>query len=283
MIPTRFLPLLLILLVVACQAEGETTTSHDPDDEEWIQLFNGEDLSGWAIKFNGYELGENYNNTFRVEDGLLKASFEEWEEFSDEFGHIFYEEPFSHYRIRAEYRFVGEQAPGGEGWAYRNNGLMLHSQSPESMEVEQDFPRSIELQLLGGDGEEERTTANLCTPETHVVIDGELRTEHCINSSSETYHGDQWVTVEALVLGDSLVQHIMEDEVVLEYEQPQLEEEEGPLEERLVGEGYIALQAESHPTEFRSVEVLNLKGCTDPEATNYKSYHVEPDDEQCEY
>lgn len=268
------------LLVAACSAGPDM--QHDPDEEEWIQLFNGEDLSGWDIKFTGYELGENYNNTFRVEEGLLKASYDEWEEFNGEFGHIFYEEPFSYYRIRAEYRFVGEQTPGGEGWAYRNNGIMLHSQSAESMELDQDFPRSVELQLLGGDGENERPNANLCTPGTHVVIDGELRTEHCIEADAPTYHGDQWVTVEALVLGDSLIQHILEEDVVLEYEQPQLEGE-GPLEERLISEGYIALQAESHPTEFRRVEVLNLKGCTDPEAVNYKSYYVEPDDEQCEY
>lgn len=274
----------LLLLLAACTADGSDATQQEADEEEWIQLFNGEDLEGWQIKFTGHEFGENYNNTFRVEDGLLKVSYDEWDEFDGEFGHIFYEEPFSYYRIRVEYRFVGEQVEGGEGWAFRNNGAMLHSQSPESMERDQEFPASIEYQLLGGDGEEERTTANLCTPGTHVIIDGELITQHCINSTSDTYHGDQWVTAEALVLGDSLVQHIMEGEVVLEYTQPQLDTDEDlDLEERLASEGYIALQAESHPTHFRRVEVLNLVGCTDPEATNYKAYYVRSDEASCVY
>ena len=232
---------------------------------EWIQLFNGKDLSGWDIKISGYELNDNYKNTFRVEDGLLKVSYDEYEDFNGEFGHLFYHEKFSHYILRVEYRFVGEQVPGGPDWALRNNGAMLHSQSAESMGLDQDFPVSIEAQLLGGTGEGERTTANLCTPGTHVVMEGELVTQHCINSSSETYHGDQWVTVEMEVRGAELIRHVIDGETVISYSKLQIGGEsvsdDPPLEDGTpVTEGYIALQAETHPTEFRTVELLDLSG-----------------------
>lgn len=244
---------------------GESQQNGPKENEEWISLFNGEDMSDWTPKFTGYEAGKNYNNTFRVEDGILKASYDEWDRFEGEFGHLFYKEPFSHYILRVEYRFVGEQVEGGEGWAYRNNGLMLHSQDPATMSRDQEFPVSIETQLLGGDGENERTTGNVCTPGTHIVIDGELITDHCINSSSETYHGDQWVTMEVEVRGSEVVRHSIEGETIFEYTDPQLDENDPTTEQfleqnedRLIGEGYIAIQAESHPTEFRKIELKPL-------------------------
>lgn len=230
---------------------------------QWVQLFNGKDLTGWEVKIAGHELGDNYKNTFRVEDGLLKVSYDEYDSFHGEFGHLFYREKFSHYILRVEYRFVGVQVPGGPEWAFRNSGAMLHSQSPESMGVDQEFPISIEAQFLGGGGEGERTTMNLCTPGTHVVMDGKLVTEHCINAASKTYHGDQWVTVEMEVRGDELIRHIIDGETVIEYSKPVIGGEfltdDYPLPEGTpVTEGYISLQAESHPIQFRKVELLDL-------------------------
>ena len=173
-----------------------STCSSPPKGDGWIQLFNGENLDGWRVKIRGHELDDNYANTFRVEDGLLRVVYDDYEAFDGTFGHLFFETPFSHYRLRVEYRFVGEQTPGGPGWAFRNSGVMLHGQAPESMTVDQEFPVSIEAQMLGGDGEHDRPTGNLCTPGTHVEMKGELVTQHCVNSSSKTYHGDEWVTLE---------------------------------------------------------------------------------------
>lgn len=222
--------------------------------EKWVSIFNGENLDGWDIKISGYELNDNYGNTFRVEDGKLVVSYDEYEEFGDRFGHIYYNQAYSHYKLRLEYRFVGEQVQGGAGWALRNNGVMFHSQSAESIQLNQDFPTSIEAQLLGGLGEGERSTGNVCTPGTNVEIDGVRILDHCINSSSATYHGDQWVRFEMVVFGDSLVHHIIEGDTVFTYGNLRLEESGLPL-----NKGYIALQAESHPTEFRNIEVLELK------------------------
>ena len=252
---------IVILLSVAC-SQGQAPADKQ---SEWISLFNGKDLSGWTPKFAKSELGVNYKNTFRVEDGLLKVSYDEYEKFDGEFGHLFYKDSFSNYILRIEYRFVGDQTPGGPSWAFRNSGVMLHCQSPETMAGDQSFPVSIEAQFLGGDGSNERPTANLCTPGTNVVMDGELITRHCTNSTSDTFHGDQWVLVEIEVNGDGIIRHIIEGEVVIEYEQSQYDSTDKTAQSLiqngslLIKEGYISLQAESHPLEFRRVEIKILE------------------------
>jgi hypothetical protein len=268
-----------------------TPGRNDASAKEWIQLFNGRDLREWDIKFKGHDLGENLHDTFRVKDGLLQVRYDRWSGFDGEFGHIFYRRPFSYYVVAAEYRFVGDQVTGAgqqNGWAIRNNGIMAHSQSAESMGKDQDFPISLEVQLLGGLGKGPRSTGNLCTPGTNVVMHDTLVTQHCINSSSRTFDGDQWVRVEALVLGDSVVKHIVDGDTVLSYTKPQMGggnvsgARPGVLQEgKLLGEGYIALQAETAPIDFRKVEVLDLKGCTDPKAANFKRYYVKSDPAAC--
>ncbi len=232
--------------------------------ENWIQLFNGKDLTGWEIKIKGSPLGENYRNTFRVENNTLKVCYDQYGKFNSEFGHIYYKESFSKYKVRVEYRFVGDQCPEGPSWAFRNNGIMFHCQSPESIGLNQDFPVSVEAQLLGGDGISERPTMNVCTPGTNIVIDTSLVTQHCTNSKSKTYHGNIWVTAELVVYGDSIIHHIVNGDTVLTYSKPQIGGDNMPEDYAVpngtpVKEGYIALQAESHPTEFRKVELLVLK------------------------
>ena len=257
----------LMLLVSACRDKAPGTVAETLEVEpQWIQLFNGRDLTGWTPKFRGQALGENYKNTFRVEDGILKVSYDQYSTFREEFGHLFYQAPYSHYRLRAEYRFVGEQVPDGPDWAFRNNGFMLHCQPPASMGLEQDFPISLEAQLLGGREEGERPTMNLCTPGSNVEIGGELRTEHCMNSTSHTYRGDRWVQVEMVVLGDSVIHHLVEGDTVLTYFNPGMGggaisgyNPGAYVEGQPMASGYIAIQAESHPTEFRKIELLVLE------------------------
>ena len=280
-----------VLAAVACAVIVGSAQSK-ADQKEWIQLFNGRDLKDWSIKFAHYPLGENVNDTFRVEDGLLKVRYDKWQTFDDQFGHIFYREPFSYYVIAAEYRFVGEQVRTSRtdlGWAVRNNGLMLHSPDPKTMVKDQDFPISIEVQLLGGlSNGKPRTTANLCTPGTNVVMNGALVTRHCINSTSKTYDGDQWVRVEVLIHGDELVRHVVDGATVLEYSKPQIGGGNvSPVDPAVKVDGtpltggFIALQAETAPIDFRKVELLNLEGCMDPKASNYKTYFVKSNPTRC--
>ncbi len=280
----------LIIATLVVFGAGSCAPQSDPDEPVWIQLFNGTNLDDWDVKITGRDFNDNFGNTFRIEGGLITVSYDEYDGFSDDFGVLFYREPFSHYRLAVEYRFVGVQLSGGPGWALRNSGVMIHSQSAESMLKDQNFPISIEVQLLGGNGMDERPTANLCTPGTNVEIDGELITRHCINSASRTYHGDQWVRVEIEVLGDEHIRHIIDGQTVLEYDRPQIgggsvDAYDPALKKdgQLLSEGYIALQSESHPIEFRKVELLNLMGCMDAEASNYKTYFVESDSSACLY
>ncbi len=251
----------VLLSIVLCLSCGSAATA-----AEWIPLFNGKDLEGWTPKIRYHEPGENSGNTFRVEDGLLTVRYDQYPDgFKEQFGHLFYKQPYSNYVLRVEYRFIGEQCPGGPGWAYRNSGVMVHGEAPETMGKDQDFPASIEVQLLGGSGAGKRTTANLCTPGTNVVMDGELVTRHCTSSTSETYHGDQWVTVEIEVRGNRMIDHRIDGKSVLKYEQPQLDERDAHARElaKLQGgvqlsEGTISLQSESHPIQFRRVEIRVL-------------------------
>jgi hypothetical protein len=232
---------------------------------KWIPLFNGKNLDDWTVKIRGYDADDNFGNTFRVEDGLLKVGYDQYDEFAEKFGHLFYKDAFSHYIIRVEYRFTGEQSKGGPGWAFRNSGIMVHGQTPESMSKDQRFPVSIEVQLLGGKGSGKRTTANLCTPGTHVVMNDQLFKPHCTNSSSKTYDGDQWVTVEVEVRGNEIIKHIIDGKTVLSYTKPQLDDQDADAQKLIekgapimLEKGTISLQSESHPIEFRKVELLKL-------------------------
>ncbi len=259
------------------------------DAKDWIQLFNGKDLNDWAPKIKGYPLGENFGDTWSVQNGVLKVSYDKYQQFDSKFGHLFYKrQKFSYYRIAAEYRFVGTQVPGGPGWAVRNNGLMLHCQAPETMGKEQDFPISVEVQLLGGGETGERTTANVCTPGSEIFMNGAMVKGHCTNSTSPTFRGDRWVRVEAEVRGAEHITHFVEGQKVLEYDNVQIGggavsdfDPAVKTDGKPLGDGYIAIQGESAPTEFRKIEVLNLSGCMDPKASNYKSYYIHRDDSTC--
>ena len=239
----------------------------DQPKNKWIQLFNGKDLDGWIVKIKGHPLGDNYKNTFRVVNGVMQVNYDQYNNtFNASYGHIFYKKEFSNYILKLQYRFTGKQIKDGAGWAKRNSGIMIHCQSPESMELEQNFPVSIEVQLLGGLDNGERPTGNLCTPGTHVEIDNKLFTNHCINSSSKTYNGDQWVSVEVIVRNDSIITHKINGETVLTYNKPQIGGSVENVDKKVwksrqgdaLKKGYISLQSESHPVEFKNIEILEL-------------------------
>ncbi|MBC3758044.1 DUF1080 domain-containing protein [Hyunsoonleella sp. SJ7] len=251
----------LLYFTLSCKQKPENSISKP----EWITLFNGEDLDGWTPKIMGFEYGNNYKNTFIVEDGLLKVSYKAYDSFNNAFGHLFYKTPYRNYRFKMDYRFTGEQVAGGKAWALRNSGIMIHCEDPKGMGLSQNFPVSIEVQLLGGNGIDERSTGNLCTPGTHVYYKDSLVTEHIIKSSSKTYHGDQWVNVEIEVRNDSMIKHFINGKEVLMYHKPHIgggavntgDKWKAKENQPLKG-GYISLQSESHPIEFKNIKLLEL-------------------------
>ena len=280
----------LVPLILGCASTGMSSVSRDPDAREWFDLFNGRNLDGWTAKIAKHEVGDNYANTFRVVDGVLQARYDGYGgNYNAQFGHLYYEKPYSYYLLAADYRFSGELYPGAPSYTLRNSGIMIHSQDPRTMPRDQNFPISIENQLLGGlsDGRP-RTTSNMCSPGTAVTFNGKFDNRHCINSTSKTYDGDQWVHSETLVLGDSIVKQMVNGDTVLTYTRPQhmlgvvTGYDPAQLHDgQLVGSGFIALQAEGHNVDFRNVRLLNLEGCMDPKAKNYKRYFIKSNPAAC--
>lgn len=292
--------LLTLLIATSCSKPMENANA---DKEDWEVLFNGKDLTGWDIKIAGYGLNDNYNNTFRVQDSAIFASYDEYSEFKNDFGHLYYNKPYSYYRLKLQYRFRGNQAKGGPNYAYLNSGVMVHSQSAQSLDKGQLFPVSLEMQFLASDKDSllDRHTGNLCTPGTAVGLNMEPNHNHVIESTSRKYDAGEWVNAEVIVLGDSIVHHVVDGDTVLTYHQPFITDNfvsssmnwtnSGFVDSlqwinkngQLLGEGYIALQAESHPIEFKNIQLLTLKGCMDSKALNYKSYYIKPDNRVCVY
>ena len=236
-----------------------------PEDNNWEYLFNGKNLDGWEIKIRNHELGDNFNNTFKVKDGSLKVSYENYENFDNKFGHIFYtKKKFKNYHLSLDYKFSGSHLNGAPGWSIKNSGIMLHCQHPSTMLIDQEFPISAEAQLLGGLGDGDRSTANICSPGTDIDINGKKAEYHCVNSSSKTYNNDDWVNVEVIVYSDSIIHHLVEGDTVLTYSNLRVGGGEIPenyvsKKGQILDEGYISLQSEGHPVEFREIKIKELK------------------------
>lgn len=237
--------------------------------ERWRPIFNGKNLDGWTPKVNHRPAGENWRNTFVVKDGALRVSYDEYGgKFTDEFAHLIYNTPLSSYRLRLEYRFLGGSAPGVPAWAVRNSGVMIHGQAPEAMAIDQPYPVSVEAQLLGGAPGETRPTGNVCTPGTTVSFNGEPMKAHCRNSTSPTFQDGTWVRFEIEVHGGRLVRQFVNGALVMEYGDLHLDPSEykrfanvdpGDAKPDKLEGGYISLQGESSPVEFRKIELMALK------------------------
>ncbi|WP_396632733.1 DUF1080 domain-containing protein [Maribacter sp. R86514] len=266
-------------------------TSQETNDG-WETMFNGSDLNGWTTKVHHFEVGDNYADTFRAEDNMVKVRYDKYEgEFNNRYAHLYYDKPFSDFHLTMQYRFVGELYRGAPDYTILNSGVMFHSQDPKTMLKEQDWPISVEIQFLAGVEEGvERPTGNMCSPGTDVVYEGKIDPRHCINSTSDTYYGDQWVTAELVVYHDSLVKHIINGKTVLEYTKPQIGggvangyDPKMKQDGKLLTKGFIALQSEGQPIDFRTIKIRNLKGCTDPKASNFNAYYQVSDKEACTY
>lgn len=275
------------LLVLSCTSQKNI--NRFSSEEDWISLFNGKDINDWMVKIHHHETGDNYGNTFRVEDGLIKVRYDQYDSFNNRYGHLYFKQPFSYYHLVVEYRFTGIWREDAPDYTLKNSGVMLHAQDPRTMPREQDWPISVEMQFLAGLGDgKPRPTGNMCSPGTDVVYEGRIDPRHCINSSSQTYEGEQWVRAEAIVLGDSLITHIINGDTVLQYTQPQIgggvvkNYDPGiKIDGTLLSSGFIALQSEGQEIDFRKVALLNLEGCMDSKSKKFKKYFVRNQPSAC--
>jgi hypothetical protein len=242
------------------------TPAKPPQKDHWIKLFNGKDIKDWFVKIHHHETGDNFGNTFRVEDGIIKVRYDKYGAFNDQFGHLYYKVPFSYYHLVFEYRLTGKHQKDAPDYTLLNSGVMYHSQDPRTMPKEQDWPISIEFQLLAGLGDgKPRPTGNMCSPGTKVVYEGKLDERHCIDSKSKTYEAGQWVKAELIVLGDSLITHIINGDTVMQYSKPQIGggvvegfDPKMKQDGKILKSGFIALQSEGQPVDFRNIELLDL-------------------------
>lgn len=267
-------PLLFALVMASCffvsacahhtkLEKKETVRQHN---DEWMPLFNGKDLNDWIVKIHHHDVGVNFGNTFRVEEGIIKVRYDQYEDFNDQFGHLYYKTPFSNYHLKLEYRFSGQLQKGAPSYTLLNSGVMFHSQDPRTMPREQNWPISVEMQFLAGLGDgKPRPTGNMCSPGTEIVYKGKPYGSHCLNSSSKTYEKDEWVTAELVVLNDSLITHIINGDTVLQYSKPTMgggvvEGYDNALWQpgKPLTSGYIALQSEGQPVEFRNIWLKKL-------------------------
>ena len=275
---------LLTALMLTIQASTIPADWRTAPPADWQPMFDGRTLDGWVVKLAHHDLGDNYAETFRVADGVIRVDYDKYGDFGARFGHLFYKQKLSHYVLALEYRFFGEQAKGGPAYAKLNSGVMIHAQAPATILKDQDWPISVEAQFLAGG----RTTMNVCTPGTEIFMQGAMVKAHCTNSSSRVYANDEWVAVEVEVLGSERVRHIIDGRTVLQFETPTIGggvangfdpaiKKDGTV----LSEGYIGLQAESQPVEFRNVRLLNLSGCMTPASPAYRPYFVHRDDTRC--
>ena len=252
-----------VALVVGVALSSNTHAAEGK--QEWHSLFNGKDLAGWTVKIAHHPLGENYANTFRVDDGAIKVSYDGYSKFENRFGHLYTNQPYSRYVLRLEYLITGQGINDAPHWAKLNSGVMIHAQSPLSMRVEQGFPVSMEFQFLAAKATAGTQTANAVTPGTNLVLNGKLLTDHIIDSKSKLYPLDEWVTAEVEVRGDEEVIHRINGVEVLRYQQPQLDPTDKDAQNLLssgaplrLSFGHIALQAEGQPIWFRNIKIRHV-------------------------
>lgn len=250
-----------ISIIAACHSKNAAQTSGN-----WISLFNGKNINDWIVKIHHHDVGENFGNTFRAEDDVIKVRYDQYGDFNEQFGHLYYKTPFSYFHLKLQYRFIGQWVKTAPPYTLRNSGVMFHSQDPHTMPKEQDWPISIEMQFLGGLGDgKPRSTGNMCSPGTEVMQKGKIVASHCINSNSKTYDGEQWVNAELIVLGDSLITHIINGDTVLQYSKPQIGggvvnryDPKIKIDGKLLNSGFIALQSEGQEIDFRNIKIMDL-------------------------
>jgi hypothetical protein len=248
--------------LVGVSCHSNKITSDKSGNKKWISLFNGKDLQHWTPKIVGFKAGQNFGNTFRVENDILSTRYNAYDSFRNRFGALYYDKPFTNYRLKVDYRFVGELTAGAPSWGYKDGGIQYHCQSPQSLDVDQNFPVCLEFNLHGGNGKDENPTGDICASGMYIEIDGKRNTSYCTPPTiKRTFAGDEWITAE-IDVRDGKITHYVNGEQVIHFENPRYDSTNVPAKKMiiaandLVKSGYISLQSNSHPMDFRKIEIM---------------------------
>lgn len=254
--------LLIFLFLFLLQSFHVTKKFYSHGHHEWVSIFNGKNLDNWLPKIAGYKLGDNFGHTFRVENGILSTRYNEYDSFNKRFGALYYNKKFINYRLRVEYRFTGVTAPGAPSWGYRDGGIQYDCQPPSTLNLDQPFPVCLEYNLLGGNGKDERPTGEICASGMFVEIKGKKNTSYCTPPIvKRTFSGDQWVSAEIDVQEGKII-HFVNGEEIIRFENPRYDSA-NPIAKNFIEDGndevkggYISLQSNSHPMDFRKIEIM---------------------------
>jgi hypothetical protein len=258
-----------IIAAFACGcAATVATTEHQQPARKWQPLFDGRTLNGWTPKVVGYPAGEDPLQTFRVKDGVIYVSYDKYGGKMDgRWAHLFYKEPFKAFHLSLDYRFVGEEMLPLRPTPV-NSGVMFDSQSPESMALGQGYPIAVEGQLLGAyPAGPPRFNGSFCTMGTKIFgQDKDLG--HCVASSVAPASMGTWVHYELEVTADGHASESIDGKSTVSVDRVELdpsftrfpiknliEAANGRLQ---LNGGYIALQSEGHPIEFRNIRIMPL-------------------------
>lgn len=265
------------------------------EDTAWVSMHNGKNLEGWTPYFEKSGL-TNPDSTFQYSPEGYFFVNQRLSKNTTGFGHLFFtKKKLSYYLVRAVYRFTTKDAapgfaPGGD--QPQNNGLMIHSQDPKTMNGKA-FPTSSECQLLGPEnalnsgpksqGFLSGISANLCVSGITVNYKGNDISSNCWkaeypatwkNTKIPFEDADGWSDITVRVLGDSLIQHYIHGTKVLEFSKIR-------ANGAALKDGFLAIQAEGTPTQFKALEYVELTGCMDKSNANYRSYFVKNDPQAC--
>ncbi len=257
-----FLLLVIISTLLLLSCNSNKISSAQKAKQKWVSLFNGRDLDNWIPKIAGYKLGDNFGNTFRVENGILSTRYNAYDSFNKRFGALYYDKKFTNYLLKVEYRFTGNLTPGAPSWGFRDGGIQYHCQPPSTVGLDQPFPICLEYNLLGGNGKDERPNGEICASGMYVEINGERNASYCTQPSvKKTFAGDQWVTAE-IEVRDGKITHFVNGEQIIQFENPRYDTTNAIAKtfivngNDLVKDGYISLQSNSHPMDFRKIEIM---------------------------
>lgn len=254
---------LLLFIPFLLQSYHTTNNKLAPQDSrKWVSLFNGKNLSNWKPKITGYPLGENFGNTFRVKDKILSTRYDQYDSFNNRFGALYYDKKFTNYRLKVEYRFAGELTPGAPAWGFQDGGVQYHCQPPATVGLNQQFPVCLEYNFHGKKDATERPTGEICVSGIYIEMSGARNKSNCTPPMvKRSFAGDQWVTAEVEVK-DGKITHFVNGEQIIQFENPRFDSTHKEAKKFIIAgndkvtEGYISLQSNSHPMDFRKIEIM---------------------------
>jgi hypothetical protein len=214
-----------------------------------IELFNGKDLSGWTKISRAGETPDPA--TWTVADGVIRCT-------GMPYGYIRTENRYKNYRLTVEWRWSGpDLPPNAQGRPRnRNSGVLLHTDASDTV-----WPSALEAQL-------QQTSAgdfhHMGTVETAEVLAARAKAAAAAGGDAEAAQRAQgvrrvpktgapaekpvgeWNTYEITCSGDTVTLRINGVD-------------QNRATKANVTEGYICLQSEGAPIEFRNVKLTPLE------------------------